>query len=94
MVYLYGMQAFALAMVVDYTVLESCTIYRKLTAVSMLGAFLDVSYTTRFSKLVSWSAWQKRRTATQPHSHKAPDHVSSDRLQLSCFKQDVQGFFV
>jgi hypothetical protein len=51
MVYLYGMQAFALAMVVDYTVPESCTIYRKLTAVSMLGAFLDVSYTAGFSKL-------------------------------------------
>ena len=41
--------------------------------VSMLGVFVDMSYTLGSSNIligasfwVTWSAWQKRHTATQP----------------------------
>ena len=53
----------------------------------MLGVFVDTSYTPGPSILalllirtglrVSRSAWQKRRTATQPHSHMATDVASA-----------------
>lgn len=65
----------------------------------MLGVFIDMSYTLgplnpallpiRAGFRVSWSTWQKRRSATQPRSHRFS--VSSDRLQLSCFQLGVRG---
>jgi hypothetical protein len=46
MIYLYDMQAFALAIIVHYTAPEIARwLYRKLIAVSMLGVFVDTSQT-------------------------------------------------
>jgi hypothetical protein len=65
----------------------------------MLGVFVDMSYAPgpskpallpiRASFWMFWGAWQKRRSATQLHSHRSS--VSSCRLQLSCFQLGVRG---
>ena len=96
MVYLYSVQASALAMVVLIPYLEVARwLYRKLVAVAalMLGVFINMSYAPRLSIRagfrVSWGAWQKRCSATLPHSHRSS--VSSNILQLSCFKLGVRG---
>ena len=94
------MQAFALDIVVITLHLEAARwLCWKLIAVSMLGVFVDTIYPPEPSNLallliragfqVSWSAWQKRHTATQPHSHRC--RVGSGRLQLSCFQLGVRG---
>lgn len=71
------MEAFALALVVQRGLYQMLIA----VAVSMLGVLVDTNYTSRLSYLaskLSWSAWQKRRTATQPHSHTATQpHMST-----------------
>jgi hypothetical protein len=99
--YLYGMETFALAMLVHYTASRSCTI-----AVSEGGCgcwvFVDMSHTGGPSNLallpiragfwVSLSAWQKRHTATRLHSHRPS--VSGNWLPLSYFKLGVRSLFI
>jgi hypothetical protein len=89
-VILYSMEAFALGIVVHCTASRSCT-----TAVLRADCDLSARRPSKLALLliqvyfqVSSSAWQKRRTATQPHSHRC--RASSDRLQLSYSKLDVR----
>jgi hypothetical protein len=74
-IHLYGMQAFALAIVVNYTASRSCVIAESEADCEFrCCVFVDTSYTPVPSNLallpiqadfrVYWSAWQKRRTAT------------------------------
>jgi hypothetical protein len=76
-IHLYGMQAFALAVFVNYTASRRCVMAESEADYGFrCCVFVDTSYTPGPSKLallpiragfrVYWSAWQKRRTANPP----------------------------
>jgi hypothetical protein len=59
----------------------------------MLGVLVNTNYTPRLSNLPPiLERLAKRRTATQPHSHRSS--ISRDRLQLRYSKLGVWGLFI